>query len=302
MNKRDTSAALLCVLMWGLNFVLIDEGLRTFPPIFFVSLRFLFTALPAILFVPRPQVGWRVVVAIGVLVGVLQFGLLFVAMGRGLPAGLASIVLQGQAVFTVVFASLTIRERPSGERLIALAAAAMGLVLIAVGRGASVPVDALLLGVAAGAAWGAGNVVTRAARPNRPFSLLVYSSAVATVPLAALSLAFEGWGADTAALRGMTWTAFLSLCYVVLASTLIGFGLWYRLLSRHESSVVAPFTLLVPVVGLSTAWLCFGERPGWLETCGCVVALSALAWLASGARLTAALVRVLGRPTRASAG
>lgn len=306
MSKRDTSAALLCVLLWGLNFVLIDEGLRTFPPILFVTLRFLFTAFPAILFVPRPQVGWRVVAAVGVLVGVLQFGLLFVAMGRGLPAGLASIVLQCQAIFTTVFASLTLRERPSRARLVALTIAAAGLVMIALGRGASVPLDALLLGVAAGAAWGAGNVVTRSARAARPFSLLVYSAAVATVPLGAISLAVEGWAADAAALKAMTWTAFLSLLYVVLASTLIGFGLWYRLLSRHESSLVAPFTLLVPVVGLSTAWLCLGERPGLLEICGCLVALAALTWLVAGAALTRPLARVLGldsgvRPTQPDA-
>ena len=294
MSKRDTSAALLCVLLWGLNFVLIDEGLRTFPPILFVTMRFLFTAFPAILFVRRPQVGWRVVVAVGVLIGVLQFGLLFVAMGRGLPAGLASIVLQCQAIFTVVFASITLRERPSGARLVALTIAATGLVMIALGRGASVPLDALLLGVAAGAAWGAGNVVTRSARAARPFSLLVYSAAVATVPLGAISLGVEGWAVDASALKGMTWTAFLSLAYVVLASTLIGFGLWYRLVSRHESSLVAPFTLLVPVVGLSTAWLCLGERPGLLEICGCLVALAALAWLVAGAALISPLARVLG--------
>jgi O-acetylserine/cysteine efflux transporter len=279
MSRRDISAALLCVVLWGVNFVLIDEGLRTFPPILFVALRFTLTALPAIFFVPKPQVGWRAVLAVGVLIGVLQFGCLFVAMHRGLPAGLASIVLQSQAVFTILFAVPIIRERPSRSRVAALVVAVAGMVLIAFGRGAAVPMDALLLGLAAGAAWGAGNVVTRASRPPHPFSLLIYSAAAASIPLTVLSLAIEGWATDLTTLKSMTWSAFLSLCYVVIASTLVGFGLWYRLLSRNESSLVAPFTLLVPVIGIAAAWASFDERPGLIEVLGCLIVLGALARL-----------------------
>jgi O-acetylserine/cysteine efflux transporter len=282
MGRRDISAALVCVVLWGLNFVIVDEGLRTFPPIFFAALRFFLTAFPAIFFVPRPRVGWRSVVAIGVLLCVLEFGCLFVAMNRGLPAGLASVVLQSQAVFTALFAAAALRERPGNARLLALSVAVAGLVLIGFGRSAAVPMYALLLGVAAGAAWGAGNVVTRSARPARPFSLLVYTAAVAPVPLGALSLVVEGWKADAAALQGITWTAVFCLAYVVLLSTLVGFGLWIRLLARHESSLVAPFTLLVPVVGLSAAWVFLGERPSMLEGCGCLIVLVGLAWLVAG--------------------
>lgn len=287
MTKRDVAAALLCAVLWGLNFVVIDAGLRTFPPIIFVALRFLFTAVPAIFFVPRPAVGWRLVVVIGMLICVVQFGCLFVAMHMGMPAGLASIVMQSQAVFTVAFAAAALHEPPTRQQTAALLLAVAGLVIIAIARTASVPGAALLLCIVGGAAWGAGNVVTRQAQPSRPFSLLVYSAAVAPIPLTLISLVVEGWHADLTAMAGMTWAAALSLAYVVVGASLIGFGLWYQLLARYKSALVAPFTLLVPVVGLGAAWLFLSERPTLLETGGCLLVLAALTWLTVGTRRSA---------------
>ena len=67
MPRRDLGLALLVVAVWGLNFVVIEVGLRELPPLLFVGLRFLVTALPAVFLVRRPDVPWRVLVALGLL-------------------------------------------------------------------------------------------------------------------------------------------------------------------------------------------------------------------------------------------
>ena len=151
-------------------------------------------ALPAIFFVPPPDVRWRAVVAVGLFIGVGQFGVLFVAMNTGLPAGLASVIAPLQPIFTIPLAVIALGERPSLRQVIGVSLAVTGLGAIAAGRARGVPLEAVGLGVASAASWGCGNVVTRTAQPKRPFSLLVWSSLVAPLSLLGLSLIFEGTG------------------------------------------------------------------------------------------------------------
>jgi O-acetylserine/cysteine efflux transporter len=277
LPRRHAVLALVVAVCWAVNFVVIDIGLESFPPLLFAALRFGLTAVPAIFFVPRPDVRWRAVVAVGLFIGVGQFGVLFVAMNIGLPAGLASVIAPLQPVFTIPLAVVALGERPSIRQVVGVSLAIAGLGTIAAGRAHGVPLLAVGLGVASAAAWGCGNVVTRAAGAKRPFSLLVWSSLVAPVPLLGLSLIFEGVGHWQSAASSVGVSGMSALAYVVIVSTFFGYGTWYRLLSRYPASTVAPFTLLVPVVGILTAWLVRREHPTWGELLGSFVVLVGLA-------------------------
>src|SRR3982751_1502443 len=125
MKPRDVGLAVLVTGIWGVNFVVIETGLHHFPPLLFNALRFTLAAFPAVLFAGRPQVPWRWIVAVGLILGVTKFSLLFGGMAAGMPAGLSSLVLQSQAVFTVIFAVLLLRERPGRRRVAGLAVAAL---------------------------------------------------------------------------------------------------------------------------------------------------------------------------------
>ena len=269
--------ALVVAACWAVNFVVIDIGLESFPPLLFVALRFGLIAFPAILFVPRPDVRWQAVAAVGLFICVGQFGLLFVAMNTGLPAGLASVIAPLQPVFTIPLAAVTLGERPTRRQVAGVSLAVAGIGAIAAGRAHGVPLQAVALGVASAASWGCGNVVTRAAGTKRPFSLLVWSSLVAPVPLLGLSLIFEGSARWQIAASSIDASGIAALGYVVIVSTFFGYGVWYRLMSRHPASTVAPFTLLVPVVGIFTAWLVRGEDPTWGELLGSLIVLVGLA-------------------------
>ncbi len=270
MPRRHALAALAVATVWGVNFVVIHVGLSHFPPLLFAALRFALVAL-ALPFVPRPGVPVRYVVAVGVFLSMGQFGLLFLGMANGVPAGLASLVLQLQAAFTVALAVLFLGERPRPAQLTGGALALGGIAIIAAGRAQAVPLGALALTVGAGLSWGIGNIATRKARSPHPLGLLVWSSLVPPLPLAALSLATEHQGVQLSA------GGVLALLYVVVLSTFGGFGVWTWLLGRHPASQVAPFTLLVPVVGIAAAWLALGEVPGAPELLGAAVVLAGLA-------------------------
>ncbi|TWD82269.1 O-acetylserine/cysteine efflux transporter [Kribbella amoyensis] len=262
MSPRHVLLAVAVAAVWGINFVVIEVGLQDFPPLLFSALRFLFAAVPAIFLLGRPRVAWRYVIAVGLALGVAKFGLLFVGMDHGVPAGLASLVLQSQVVFTLLFAMLVLRERPRRTQLVGIAVACAGLLLIVLDGGLSAPLGALALVIAAAACWGVSNTVIRHAKPQDTLRFMVWVSAVAVVPLLGLSLLTEGPRVDLDALRGIDLTGVGALAYLSFVATLFGFGVWGFLLRVYDASTVAPFSLLVPVVGMAAAWLFRGEAVG----------------------------------------
>lgn len=276
LPPRHLALAVAVAAVWGVNFVVIDVGLAHFPPLLFSALRFAVAAVPAIFFVGPPRVAWKWVVAVGVVLGVVKFGLLFIGMHAGMPAGLSSLVLQSQAVFTAVFAALLLGERPGRRRLLGLGIGAVGIVLAAVDQGGSGPLGAFALVVAAAVAWGLSNVLTRRAAPPDVFRWMVWVSAVPPVPLLLLSLLFEGSRADLAALRSLSPAGIGALLYVAWGATLFGFGAWGYLMRHHDASVVAPFSLLVPLFGMSSAWLLLGEPVTPMAGCAAVLVVAGI--------------------------
>ncbi len=190
MPTRHVAIATAVAVIWGVNFVVIHVGLDHFPPLLFAALRFFLVAL-ALPFVPRPGVPVRYVIAVGVFLSAGQFSLLFIGMDQGMPAGLASLVLQLQAAFTVGLAVLLLGERPHPAQLAGGIIALTGIGLIAAGRASVVPLGALALTIGAAFSWGLGNVATRKARSPNPLGLLVWSSLVPPLPLLSLSLLTE---------------------------------------------------------------------------------------------------------------
>ncbi|MGC0331846.1 O-acetylserine/cysteine efflux transporter [Streptomyces sp. SAI-170] len=259
MRPAHLALAVLVAAVWGVNFTVIEIGLDHFPPLLFSALRFLVAALPAVFLVGRPKVAWKWILGVGLVLGVAKFGLLFVAMDTGMPAGLSSLVLQIQAVFTALIAYAALRERPTRTGVVGMAVALSGIAVAAVDEGTSGPLGAFALCVAAAACWGASNVLTRKAAPPDALNFMVWVSTVPVLPLLGLSLLTEGWDRDAAALRALDWQGAGTVVYVAWVTTVFGFGAWGWLLRRHPASTVAPFSLLVPVFGMSSAALFLGE-------------------------------------------
>ncbi|MFE4329082.1 EamA family transporter [Streptomyces sp. NPDC056831] len=287
MRPLHIALAALVAAVWGVNFVVIEVGLGHFPPLLFSALRFLVAALPAVFFVGRPKVAWKWIVGVGLVLGVAKFGLLFIGMDRGMPAGLSSLVLQVQAVFTALFAALALGERPGRIRVLGMGVALAGIGVAAVDEGAGGPVLAFVLVIAAAACWGVSNVLTRKAAPPDSLNFMVWVSTVPVLPLLGLSLLFEGWDRDADALAALDWSGVGIIVYVAWITTVFGFGAWGFLLRHHPASSVAPFTLLVPVFGMSAAALLLGESVSPLRWCAAALLVGGVALTSlAGARRT----------------
>ncbi|MBM6593902.1 EamA family transporter [Microvirga pudoricolor] len=269
--------ALSVTVIWGLSFVVIKLGIGTTPPLFLGALRFAFAAFPAILFIRRPQTRPSLIVAYGFFLGVAQFGLLFVAIGLGMPASLASVVMQAQVFFTILFAALLMGERPGPHQILGGIVACLGLCLIAWPRmtgGGAVP---FLMTVAAACAWGVANIVGKRAGRIDMLGFIVWASLVAPLPLLGLSLAFEGPDRILASLRGADAALVGAVAYLAYPTTVFAFGIWSYLLSRHPAALVTPFALLVPVAGILGSTVFLGERMVPVEIAGGGVILAGLA-------------------------
>jgi O-acetylserine/cysteine efflux transporter len=274
MPLRHALLAIAVAATWGLNFVVIEVGLEEMPPLLLCAARFALVAFPLVLFVDRPPIPWRLLAGIGVALGVVKFGLLFTSMDVGMPAGLASVVLQAQAPFTLLLAAAVLRERPSGGQLAGLATALAGIGVIAAGHGGGVTAAGLSLCVAAAAAWAVANLLMKRAAAADPIALMVWISLVPPLPLLGLSLLVDGPGAVGDAVTGLDLRSVGAIVYIAFLSTLGGFAAWSWLMRTYPAGQVASFALLVPPFGLAFGALLLHEHvgPAQVLAAGLVVA------------------------------
>lgn len=282
MSRKDGFLALLVVVVWGLNFVVIKVGLHHMPPLLLAGLRFLLVAFPAIFFVARPKVPLTLLLGYGLTISFGQFAFLFCAIKFGMPAGLASLVLQAQAFFTMALGAFVFSERLQRKQLAGIALAIIGvLVLIEASlNGQHIAMSGFMLTLAAAFSWACGNIFNKKIMQHSPrpavMSLVVWSALIPILPFLLSSLLLEGADHITQSLITIDMTTILSLLYLAFVATILGYGIWGALLGRYETWRVAPLSLLVPVVGLASAAVLLGETLTGMQLAGAVLIMAGL--------------------------
>lgn len=285
MSPRHIALAFVVILVWGLNFVVIRIGLNGIPPMLLGGLRFLFAAVPAVFFVKRPAIALRWLLAYGATISLGQFAFLFTAMAVGMPAGLASVVLQAQAFFTVALSALLLHERFRAQNAVGLLVAAGGLALIGEQGGAGMTAAGFILTLCAALMWGLGNIFTKKAGKADMLGLVVWGSLIPPIPFFALSYWLEGPGQIHAALASLGASSVFAVVYLSFIATLVGYGLWAWLMARYPAAQVAPFSLLIPVIGIAAAAALLGEIPSLPQIGGALLVMVGLLINSFGGRL-----------------
>jgi len=302
LSGRDLLAAACIVVIWGTNFIAMKIGLRNFTPFQLGAARYVCATLPLILLVRAPRLQWKWLLLYGLFQGVGQFGLLFVSLRIGMTAALASVLMQTQLFFTALFSFIVLAEKPGRPLFVGLALAALGLccfalnyALPAAGAAAATTALGFVLCLGAASMWAGSNIVVRLAQRSAPdfdpLSFLVWCSAVPVLPFILLSLLF-----DPSATRwqwtAAPWQGWLAIAYLGWVATIFAYSMWTSLIKRHGANKVAPFSLAVPVVGLSSGMLLLGEHVTAWQWAGTGLVVAALACVLMGTRVAA---RSLGR-------
>ncbi len=261
---RHFVLALAVVSVWGTNFVVIKIALASLPPLLLAALRFAAALVPALFFVPRPTTPWKNVALYGLLIGVGQFGLLYMAMNGHISPGIASLVIQLQVFFTIGLSMWIEGERVRTFQWLSLLLATSGVAVIGAHADRTSTTGGLALVLLAALAWAGGNIAARLGRPENALAYVVWSSAYAIAPLLALSLLTEGCDVALAAVRRASWATWAAVLWQAWGNTLFGYAAWGWLLARHPAATVTPLALLVPVFGMGASALWLGEPlPAW---------------------------------------
>jgi O-acetylserine/cysteine efflux transporter len=288
MKKKDILLSILLVILWGVNFTVIKLGLSGVPSMLLVSLRYLFTSFPAIFFIKKPKTELKYIIIYGLTVGVGQFSCLFYAMQIGMPAGIASIVLQVQAFISPVLAMIFLNEKMNSKQIIGFLAAATGLALIATASAGDsmnkVPALAFILMFGAPAFWAVSNMVLRIASDKaaakgeklNTVSMVVWSGLVPPIPMIGLALMLDTPETLLNALTNLNGISIFAVIYLAFAATLIGYGIWSILVSTYPMSMVAPIPLLVPITALLSARIVLSEKLSPMQWTGFIVILAGL--------------------------
>jgi len=289
LSNKDLLIALSIITIWGINFVIIVLGIQDMPPILLGGIRFLAVAAIGSIFFKPPKTPFIWMVAYAIPISFLQFAFLFYAMSSGMPAGLASLVLQSQALFTLFFAFVFLKEGIKAYQILAILTAIAGLTFIANNQDQST-MSAIGFGLSlvSAAFWSLGNIVTRKISQkgyDNNVNLVVWSAWITVIPFFICSYLFEGPERILSSLDSFGWQTLWSIVYLSIISTIIGYGLWSYLLGRYPAGQIAPLTLGVPVVGLAAAVIVLEEVITSSQWIGILLVLMGLLINTFGGRL-----------------
>jgi O-acetylserine/cysteine efflux transporter len=276
MKPLHVALAVLVAVIWGIAFVISKIGLESFTPPQLTALRFTVAAVAA-LWLPRPAISWRALISIGLTVFTGQFLLQFFGIASGMPAGLTAVVVQTQALFTVLFAAVVLGDRPTIQQVVGMLTAFVGLVLIGLTLGANVPLIAFTLVLASAISWAIGNVLVKRLPKVDMLHLMVWASLVPPLPALVISFLMDGPTSLVSAAAGASWLGLFAPVYLGLFASVFAYAVWGDLLQRYSTGAVAPFALLAPAVGAIASSLTYGESFGPVRLAGMACMLLGLA-------------------------
>ncbi|MBN2752226.1 MAG: EamA family transporter [Rhodospirillaceae bacterium] len=255
MGRRDTVLATLVVTTWGLNYVAIKLGVAELPPLLMTTLRFVLVALLALPFAPPKRAHIKPLLILSFTMGSLHFGILFLGMVH-VDAATSAIALQTSVPFSVLIGALIFHERIGMRRIAGIALGFAGIVVLA-GAPSSPDLTSLALIVFAAFCWAASSALFKI-MPAIPSLTYIGGTAAFAAPQTLIaSLLLEDH--QITAMQDATLLGWGAMIFTAIGASLIGHGLWYGLVKRHDLSLVVPFTLLGPVIGVVAAVVLLDE-------------------------------------------
>jgi O-acetylserine/cysteine efflux transporter len=276
MKPSDVCLAVLVAVIWGLGFVASRWALDELSPALMTTLRFAIAAVPCLL-VRRPNVSWPILISISFWLFLGQFLAQSWGIAHGVPVGLASVIVQSQALFTVSFAALAFREIPTRLQMTGIGIATIGLLMICGTVSFDFSVGAFAVLLISPISFAIGNLLLRRAQDVPMFDLFAWLCLVPPLPLLALTVVVDGPQPTWHALWHMSPTGLVSMIFIGAISTCVAYWLWGRLLRDYTAAQVVPFALLVPFVGAAASSAVFGETFGRLRLAGMVTVIGGVA-------------------------
>ncbi|MCY4038894.1 MAG: EamA family transporter [Hyphomicrobiales bacterium] len=266
--------AVLISAIWGTNFLITKVGLQELPPIFFTCLRYSAIVFPLIFFIKRDGLPWDLILKIGISLGTLTFTLAFIGIKLGVPAGLTSLLMQTQVIFTLILSAFILRDVPGVAQQIGVTISAAGVGLLVWSYSQSPTFTGLMFVLAGALCSGVTKILMKQGGQYDTFRLMIWMSLVPPVPLFLLSMIFESGQFE--ALQHVTYRGVGAILFNSFVSTVLGFGLMGYLVKIYSPNMVAPYAFLVPVFGLAGGFLFLDETLDVASSAAVVIIMGGL--------------------------
>ena len=264
-------------LLWGIGFTFAKAGLTEFPPLFLMGLRFSLASLVLVWFVPIPRGQLRQIFWISFVGSTLQYGMTFTGLSM-LDASLAIIIIHLEVPFSVLLAAIILKDKPGIQRILGMLISFAGIVLIAGQPSLRGQLSAILLTAAGAMMWAVGQVmVKRLENPPSGFALTAWIGVFSGPQMILGSFIFED--SQFESLANASWIGWGAILYLALIMTVLGYGIWYRVLSRNPVSKVMPVMLLLPVFTIASSMFFLGEHPSLMIFMGAAVVIGGVSMI-----------------------
>ncbi len=285
MNTKDFIIAVGIMFIWGVNFSVIKLGLTSLDPFMLSGLRFLLCALPLVFFIKKPDIPFKYIISYGLFFGVGLWGVVSLGIYFGISAGVASLVLQMGAFFTVIMAYYTLDEEIDLSKKLGILLAFLGIAMIISVTDGSVTFIGIALILLAAVFMAVTNIIVKKAKPKKIFAFFVWSSLFSPIPLFVIAYFTQGEIVFINFFDSLDQNAIFSILFQVYPTSLLGYWVWNSLLNKYPASSVAPLGLLVPIFGLMGSYLLFGEEIGVNKLLACFLIIAGLAVNTFGSKI-----------------
>lgn len=250
-------AALITVTLWGMNFIAVKVAITDVPPLFVSGMRFVILTILLSPFLKIPKGHFRGILEYAMIMGIGHFCVMFVSL-QFIEISTGGIVLQLGTPFIVLLAWLMLKERFGIWRFAGMLMAFSGIGVLIGFPGSDIDPLWLFGLVFAAFMWALSSIrAKQLAGGVQPFTLIAWMALLASPFVFLLSWIFES--GQVAAVMNAEWRFWASLAYMIVASSIIGYGLWYWLIQRYDVSAVAPYNLLVPLVAAAGGIYVLGD-------------------------------------------
>lgn len=273
MSLNHALLAALVAILWGFNFVVIKIGLQEMPQFLFSALRFTLVAIPFVFFIPKPKTSWWLLIGFGFMQGFLSFACMFKGMNLGISAGLSSIILQTHIVFAMILSHYVLNIKPTKQQIFGISISVVGIYCVGLSLDHHIAsFSAFSIIILAALFWALANLFLKLAGPVNSFGFIVWSSLFAPIPNFICSYYIEGTEAIISSIQGLTIKGYAALFFTIAFATWIAGTIQAYLIKEYSPTVVAPYALLIPIVGMVSSWLFLGDAmsPKTIAACGVV--------------------------------
>ena len=257
MNSKQILLALIVPITWGLGFTLAKIGMEQFSALLIMSIRFGIAGLVLVWFTKPPWGHMREIFLVALIGSTIQYGLTYNGL-KGIDASTAAILVQLEGPILALMGTILLKEKLGFTRALGMGLAFAGVFIIAGEPRLEGHIDSVILLVAGSAVWAIAQIMISRLKGLSGITILAWVAIMATPQMLLASFIIEDgqWQAITTASL-FDWSIIFYLAFIM---TVLGYSVWYHLLSSVDVSKVSPFLMLLPITSIIAGMILLDEK------------------------------------------